>query len=61
MQTHTNVSLCLRHAREEVLMALGAPTAREEGRHRRQADKYMTKAMRGIQQEPNQAYDWSSF
>jgi hypothetical protein len=61
MQTRTDVSHCLRHAREEVLMALGAPTAREEGRHRRQADKYMTKAMRGIQQEPNQAYDWSSF
>ncbi|WP_268872979.1 hypothetical protein [Croceicoccus estronivorus] len=42
-------------------MALGATTAREEGRHRRRADRYMTQAMRVIQQDPGKAYDWSGF
>lgn len=59
MQTRANVPLCLRHAREEVLMALSAPTAREEGQHRRRADRYLTKAIRFIQQDPGKTYDWS--
>lgn len=61
MHTRINVPLCLRHAREEVLMALDAPTAREEGQHRRRADKYLSKAMRVFQQEPGKTYDWSRF
>lgn len=59
MQRRTDVPLCLKHAREEVLIALGAPTAREEGRHRRLANKYVTKAVRGIQRDPSEVYDWS--
>ncbi|MDD3799680.1 MAG: hypothetical protein PHE36_10960 [Novosphingobium sp.] len=55
----TDVPLCLKHAREEVLMALGAPTAEEEGQHRKRATRYLTKAVRVIQHDPGRIYDWS--
>jgi hypothetical protein len=52
MQTRNDLPYCLDHMRAEVLMALDAPTAREELRHRRQADKYMAKAIRLIREKP---------
>ena len=60
MQTRNNLPYCLNHMRAEVLMALDAPTAREELRHRRQADKYMMKAIRLIRDKPREAPPRSS-
>ena len=51
MQTRNELSRCLQHVHDEVLMALDAPTSREEWRHRRQADKYLSKAIRMIGRE----------
>ena len=59
MRTRTDVPFCLRHAREEMLMALGAPDAREEVLHRRRANRYLTNAVRAIQRDPSHNYDWS--
>ncbi len=59
MQTRSELSRCLRHVREEVLMALDAPTPREEWQHRRQADKYLTKAIRIIRRDACDHQDWT--
>lgn len=58
MQTRNELPRCLQNVRREVLMALDAPTSREELLHRRQADKYMTRAMRMIGQQSGDRYDW---
>lgn len=58
MQT-TDVPACLKRAREEMLMALGAESAEEEGAHRKLADHYFSKAVRVIEDEPEREYDWS--
>jgi hypothetical protein len=55
----TNVPLCLKRAREEIMMALGADCAEDEGAHRRRADRYVTEAVQVIEHEPEREYDWS--
>lgn len=55
-----DVPFCLKRAREEVLMALRADSAEDEGAHRRLADSYVTQAVRTIEDEPDREYDWSS-
>jgi hypothetical protein len=55
----TNVPLCLKRAREEVLMALSATSAEDEGAHRRRADRFVTEAVQVIEHEPDRKYDWA--
>lgn len=55
----TDVPQCLRRARDEMLMALGADSAEDEGAHRRLADRYVTEAVQVIELEPDREYDWS--
>jgi len=55
----TNVPLCLKHAREEVLKALSADCAEDEGTHRKRADRYVSEAVQLIEHEPDLVYDWS--
>jgi hypothetical protein len=55
----TDVPLCLKRARDEVLMALSAESAEDEGAHRRLADRYVSKAVHIIEHEPEREYDWS--
>lgn len=54
-----DVPRCLMRARKEMLMALGAESAEDEGAHRRLADQYVTEAVQGIDLEPDRKYDWS--
>ena len=51
---------CFRHAREEVLRALSAPTERDECEHRKRAGGFITQAVQGIAAEPEHQWDWSS-
>lgn len=55
-----DVPLCLLRVREEVLMALGAESAEDEGAHRQLATRYLTQAVQVIEFEPDREYDWSS-
>jgi hypothetical protein len=55
-----DVPLCLLRVREEVLMALGAESAEDEGIHRQIATRYLTQAVQVIEFEPEREYDWSS-
>lgn len=55
----TDVPLCLKRAREEVLMALGAQNAETEGTHRLRAARFLRKAVRVIEDDPDREYDWS--
>ena len=54
----TDAATFLRHAREEMLLALDAPNAREERLHKSIADDYITRAVRQIQHEPEREHDW---
>lgn len=54
----TDAAVFLRHAREEVLLALDAQSASEERLHRRIADAYITRAVRQFQHEPEREHDW---
>lgn len=55
----TELTLCLRRAREEVLMALGAENAEDERFHRALADDLTAEAVRDINREPDAPHDWS--
>jgi hypothetical protein len=55
----TDVPLCLKRARHEVLMALSAESAEDEGAHCRLAAQYVRKAVQVIEHEPEREYDWS--
>jgi hypothetical protein len=55
----TNVPLCLNHARDEVLMSLGALNAEESARHRKLANDYIREAVQGMRREPGREYNWS--
>lgn len=55
----TDLPMCLKRAREEVLLALGAQSAEDERLHRELADRLTAEAVRDIDREPNRAYDWS--
>ena len=55
----TNVPLCLNHARDEVLMSLGALNAEDSDRHRKLADDYIREAVRSLRSEPDRQYNWS--
>jgi hypothetical protein len=50
----------LRHAHDEVLLALWAETHEEEETHRDRADALMREAVRGISDDPRRAYDWAA-
>lgn len=54
-----DVPHCLMCAREEMLKALAADSAEDEGRHRRRADRYVSEAVQRIDQEPDRIYDWT--
>ncbi len=51
--------ICLRHAREEMLLALDAPNAEDECQHRLLAGNHITKAMREMRREPDRKRDWA--
>jgi hypothetical protein len=55
----TELTLCLRLVREEVLMALGADNAEDERRHRALADRLTAEAVRDIDRAPDAPHDWS--
>ncbi|MCB2059907.1 MAG: hypothetical protein R3E09_18410 [Novosphingobium sp.] len=55
----TDVPLCFRRAREEVLLALGAASAEDADEHRKLADGYITEAVHDLQCEPEREHDWS--
>lgn len=55
----TDLPLCLKRAREEVLLALGAESAEDERLHRELADRLTAEAVRDIDREPGRIYDWS--
>lgn len=49
----------LRHAREEILLALGASSAEDEAEHRKLAGAYIIEAVHDIQREPDRKRDWA--
>ena len=55
----TELTLCLKRARQEVMLALGADSDEKERFHRAQAESLTAEAVRDIEREPNQAHDWS--
>lgn len=55
----TDLPLCLKRAREEVLLALGADSAEDERIHRALADRLTAEAVRDIEREPDRTHDWS--
>jgi hypothetical protein len=55
----TDLPICLKRAREEVLLALGAESAEDERRHRARADRLTAEAVRSIQHAPERSHDWS--
>ena len=55
----TDPPLCLRRARAEVLLALGAENSDEERRHRELAGRLTAEAVRDMSREPNRIRDWS--
>jgi hypothetical protein len=55
----TKLTLCLRRAGEEVLLALGARTDEDERFHRALADRWTAEAVRDIEDAPNRQHDWS--
>ena len=55
----TDLPLCLKRAREEVLLALGAESAEDERLHRALADRLTAEAVRDIDREPGRTHDWS--
>lgn len=55
----TELTLCLRRARDEFLMALGAENAEDERFHRACANRLTAEAVRDIDREPDAPHDWS--
>lgn len=55
----TELTLCLKRAREEVLLALGAETDEDERFHRELAESLTAEAVRDIDREPDRPHDWS--
>ncbi len=55
----TDAPVCLRQARDEMVLALSSLDSREERQHWRMANRLMTKAVRSITDEPEQNRDWS--
>lgn len=55
----TDLPLCLKRAREEVLLALGAESPEEERLHRALADRLTAEAVRDIDRRPGRPQDWS--
>lgn len=53
-----DVPVCLRHAREEIIMALSASNAIEADLHHKLADKYVRQAMQDLLREPKRRHDW---
>lgn len=51
--------LCLKRARAEVLLALGAENSDEERFHRELAGRLTAEAVRNINREPGRVRDWS--
>lgn len=51
--------ICLRRAREEMLLALDATNAEDESQHRRLAGDYITEALREMRREPDLERDWA--
>ena len=54
-----DVPLALRHAHDEVLLALFAETFEAEALHRRLADDYVREAVLLLSEHPRREYDWS--
>jgi hypothetical protein len=54
-----DVAICLRHARDEMLLALDAASIEEETEHRTQATALMAEAVRSISQHPESKHDWA--
>jgi hypothetical protein len=57
--TESEVPNILRHAHEQVLLALWAETNEEEASHRDRADALMRQAVRDINDDSERSYDWS--
>lgn len=55
----TELPLCLKRAREEVLLALGAESPEDERLHRAKADLLTAEAVRDIDRAPDALHDWS--
>jgi hypothetical protein len=55
----TEIPLSLKRAGEEVLLALGAPTAEDERLHRELADQLTAEALRDIEQSSHLVCNWS--
>jgi hypothetical protein len=55
----TELTLCLKRARQEVMLALGADSDEEERMHRALAESLTAEAVRDIEREPDQPHDWS--
>lgn len=55
----TNVPLCMKNAREEVLMALSSASREAADLHRQRADSFLKKAVRAMRREPEHYNDWS--
>jgi len=58
--SESEVPNILRHAHEEVLLALWAETGEEEAAHRVRADALMREAVREISDDPQREYDWAT-
>ena len=54
-----DVPLVLRHAHDEVLLALFAESDEAAAVHRKAADKYVREAVRTMSANPKREYDWS--
>lgn len=51
--------ICLRQARDEMLLALDASTPEEESEHKALAEELMMRAVHSIQRQPTRTYDWA--
>lgn len=51
--------VCLKRARKEMLMALGATSPQAARVHKQLADEYVVKAVREIERDPNRKRDWA--
>lgn len=58
-KTHFDVPLALRHAHDEVLLALLAETVEDEAVHRKLADTYVREAIQIMSEDPRRDYNWS--
>ena len=58
MMHRTTVPLCMKTAREEVILALASPTKQAADRHQQRAVKLLQKAVRNMQDDPGATYKW---